>query len=338
MAYRQEPVIDAAAWRGQNILDENTWTITLSGAQVAELKGAVDRLSGEAASPMQFSKADFPLPGFAALTADVLAAVEGGRGFVRLRGLPVAEWSIEQARLGIWGIGTHLGTAVPQDGAGALLHDVRDIGRKFGSDDAIRYFQTNQAIALHNDGGDIFALCCLKQGRSGGRSRLVSAVEVFNEITRRRPDLAAILQQNFHVDARNQHPQGERCQVIPVFAFEHDVLTFILKTAYIESAQRFADVPRLRPEQREALQLLAQVLEEDGMPLDFDLSAGDVLIASNHTIMHGRSDYEDGDAGQRHMLRLWLTIPDGRPLPAHYANTREFATTYAARHDEGRRV
>ena len=36
-------------------------------------------------------------------------------------------------------------------------------------------------------------------------------------------------------------------------------------------------------------------------------------------------------AHRRHMLRLWLTIPNGRPLPPHYADTREYAQTYRQR-------
>ena len=58
-----------------------------------------------------------------------------------------------------------------------------------------------------------------------------------------------------------------------------------------------------------------------------------MLLASNHTIMHGRTAHEDAPAPEtpRHMLRLWLTIPKGRPLPPHYANTREYAQTFRQR-------
>ena len=63
------------------------------------------------------------------------------------------------------------------------------------------------------------------------------------------------------------------------------------------------------------------------------MQPGDVLLASNHTIMHGRTEFEDPPESEyrRLMLRLWLTIPNGRPLPPHYADTREYAQTYRQR-------
>ena len=162
---------------------------------------------------------------------------------------------------------------------------------------------------------------------------MVSAVEVFNEIVRRRPDLAAVLQEDFWMDARGQRPDGARCQILPIYTHHDGHLSIVLKPEYIYSAQRFEDVPRLTDAQHEALELFHQVTREPGMALEFDLRPGDVLLASNHTIMHGRTEFADfpEPENRRHMLRLWLTIPNGRPLPAHYADTREFAQTFRQR-------
>jgi len=194
----------------------------------------------------------------------LLDALEEGRGFALLRGLPVTRWSDAENRIVIWGLGTHLGLPVGQDLAGNLLHDVRDTGRRFGADDSIRYYQTNHAIRLHTDGGDIFALGCVRQGASGGRSLVVSAVEVFNEIARRRPDLAVVLQENFWMDAHDQRPDGACCQVLPIYTRPDDHLSILLKPEYIYSAQRFDDVPRLTDAQREALELFHEVTREPG--------------------------------------------------------------------------
>ena len=164
-------------------------------------------------------------------------------------------------------------------------------------------------------------------------SRLVSAVEVFNTILRRRPDLADVLQQDFHFDARGQRQDGERCQRAPIFTVHEDNLHVLMKRSYIETAQRFDDVPRLTEAQLEALALLNEVMAEDGMALEFRLEPGDTLVASNHVVLHGRTAFSDasGPGSERHMLRLWLTIANGRALPPHYADTREFAATYRRR-------
>jgi hypothetical protein len=327
------PLEDPAAWRGDRMAERFDWIITLDELMIAELESGVSAVAARGIDLFDVTRDDFPLATMSAHIETMLEALEGGRGFVLLRGLPVQRWSDAENRIALWGLGTHLGLPVGQDLPGNLLHDVRDTGRKFGSDDAIRYYQTNHEIRLHTDGGDIFALGCVRQGASGGRSLLVSAVEVFNEIARRRPDLAVVLQEDFWMDARGQRPDGARCQVLPIYTCHDGHLSILLKPEYIYSAQRFDDVPRITGAQREALELFHRVTREPGMALEFDLRSGDVLLASNHTVMHGRTEFEDAPdpARRRHMLRLWLTIPNGRSLPPHYADTREYAQTYRQR-------
>ena len=327
------PLEDPAAWRGDRMAERSDWIVTLGDPMSADFESAVAAVAARGIDLFDVTRDDFPLPDMGAHVETMLGALEGGRGFVLLRGLPVERWSDAENRIALWGLGTHLGLPVGQDLAGNLLHDVRDTGRKFGSDDSIRYYQTSHAIRLHTDGGDIFALGCVRQGASGGRSLVVSAVEVFNEIVRRRPDLAVVLQEDFWMDARGQRPDGARCQVLPIYTWHDGRLSILLKPEYIYSAQRFDGVPRLTDAQREALELFHRVTREPGMALEFSLRPGDVLLASNHTIMHGRTEFEDAPEpeNRRHMLRLWLTIPQGRPLPRHYADTREYAQTYRQR-------
>ena len=327
------PLEDPAAWRGDRMTERFDWIVSLDEPMIAELESAVSAVAARGIDLFDVTCADFPLAKMSGHIETILEALEGGRGFVLLRGLPVQRWSNAENRIAIWGLGTHLGLPVGQDLPGNLLHDVRDTGRKFGTDDSIRYYQTSHAIRLHTDGGDIFALGCVRQGARGGRSLVVSAVEVFNEIARRRPDLAVVLQEDFWMDARGQRPDGARCQVLPIYTRHEGHLNILLKPEYIYSAQRFDEVPRLTDAQREALELFHQVTQEPGMALEFDLQPGDMLLASNHTIMHGRTEFEDSPepSNRRHMLRLWLTIPNGRPLPPHYADTREYAQTYQQR-------
>lgn len=327
------PIEDPAAWRGDRMAERSDWILPLDEGMVAELESAVAAVAARGIDLFAVIRSDFPLPRMSGHIETMLRELEGGRGFVLLRGLPVAQWSDAENRIAIWGLGAHLGPAVGQDLAGNLLHDVRDTGRRFGSDDSIRYYQTSHAIRLHTDGGDVFALGCVRRGASGGRSLVVSAVEVFNEIVRRRPDLAVVLQEDFWMDARGQRPDGARCQILPIYTYHQGHLSILLKPEYIDSAQRFDDVPRLTDAQREALEWFHRITQEPGMALEFDLRPGDVLLASNHTIMHGRTEFEDAPdpAYRRHLLRLWLTIPNGRPLPPHYADTREYAQTYRQR-------
>jgi len=58
-------------------------------------------------------------------------------------------------------------------------------------------------------------------------------------------------------------------------------------------AQRFDDVSPLSEGQREAFTLFESVPEEPGMAMEFRLEPGDSLIASIHTVIHGRPAFAD---------------------------------------------
>jgi Taurine catabolism dioxygenase TauD, TfdA family len=46
------------------------------------------------------------------------------------------------------------------------------------------------------------------------------------------------------------------------------------------------------------------------------LEPGDLQLLNNHVVIHSRTHYEDFEAPdqKRHLLRLWLAVPGGRPL------------------------
>jgi hypothetical protein len=90
---------------------------------------------------------------------------------------------------------------------------------------------------------------------------------------------------------------------------------------YIESAQRFPQVPRLTPAQIEAMDLLDTLVEDPALHLYMDFEPGDIQLVHNHQVLHDRTEYEDWPEPERkrHLLRLWLCPPDGRPLPACFA-------------------
>jgi S-methylmethionine-dependent homocysteine/selenocysteine methylase len=325
---RTTPVPHPAAWTAPEVAaDPSKWTFKLD-PYIEELDKCIEKLAG---TPIEKVTADMvELPTMSAFLEQIRGNLEGGLGFVRLQGMPL-RWTEEQSRLGLWSMGLKLGWCEEQDKAGSLIHNVKDTGKKFGDNSTIRYFQTNQAIPFHTDGCDAFALYCLSRGCAGGMSTLASSALAFNRICERRPDLAEVLQQDFHFDARGQHPDGRLCQVHPVYTYHDGLMSMIHKRPYLDSAQRFDEVPKFTALQKEALDMLDAVLEEEDAVLKFELQAGEMVIANNHNLVHGRSSYQDDGSQTRHCLRLWLSLPNGRPLPPHYAETREYLATYQRR-------
>ena len=52
--------------------------------------------------------------------------------------------------------------------------------------------------------------------------------------------------------------------------------------------------------------------------MDYDLQPGDMQFINNHTILHARGAFEDWedekDGGKRHLLRTWISPPNGRSV------------------------
>jgi len=74
----------------------------------------------------------------------------------------------------------------------------------------VRLYRTRSDIAYHCDAADVVGLLCLSAARRGGLSRLASSVTVFDELLRRRPDLAPRLFEPFALDLRSEERPGMR--------------------------------------------------------------------------------------------------------------------------------
>ncbi len=327
---RTQPVQTPSAWRPRDLETRDGWVFELARDQIDELTTIATRISVAGQTPPVLTHKSFSLATWDKLIEKLRTQLEGGLGFALIRSLPVEDISADVARTMLWGMGHRLGYPEPQDASGSLLHDVRDTGQDLEIDN-IRAYQTNLPIHYHNDGADALALLCYHAAPSGGESQLVSAVSVFNEILNRRPDLAAVLQTPFYFDARGQEgPGSPPYQRIPIYTYHANHLNVLYKRQYIDLAQRFPDVPKLTSQQIEALDLMDRICEE--LAFQFTMEPGDVVVANNYDILHARSAFQDKDADlRRHMMRLWLSLPNGRPLPPVFEHTREFCHSYARR-------
>ncbi len=230
-------------------------------------------------------------------------------------------WGPRQSALAFLGLGLHLGNLRSQNAQGHLLGHVRDQGLS-SKDPNVRIYQTRERQNYHTDSCDVVGLLCLHPARSGGLSSLVSTVTIFNELRRRRPDLARVLFEPIETDRRGEASPGQRPFFrIPVFNWHAGLLTTIYHRPYIESARRFAEVPPLTPLQTEALDAFDALANDPALHFFMEFRAGDVQLVHNHTLLHDRTAFEDWPEPERrrHLLRLWLAPAEARPLPAVFA-------------------
>ena len=308
-------------WHGPAMAARSDWVEPLAGSELAEIEAAAAPLAARDTDIAGLAVADFPLPTLAPRLARIRHDVLHGRGFALLRGLPVAHWPLRLAATAFYGLGLHLGRAVSQNAAGHVLGHVRDLGLK-SDDPRVRIYQTAERQTFHTDSCDIVGLLCLQTAKAGGHSALVSTGAVWNAVLQRRPDLAAELLQPLATDRRGEVPPGQQpFFMIPVLNWFDGRLSGLYHRSYVDSAQRFADAPRLRPAQVEALDLFDSLCNSPDFHFLMTLQRGDIQLVHNHVLLHDRTAFTDWPEPdrRRHLLRLWLAPTDARPLPPVYA-------------------
>jgi len=317
---RPLPLVEAAsAWTGAVLrADPAAWTYTLSSQEITEIEAATVEAMSRGLDIAEISRGNFPLPRFGHTLDALRREILKGRGFVLIRGLPVIDKPIRQNAISYCGIGSYFGNMCSQNAKGHLLGHVRDLGGPTTlADPTVRAYHTAERQMFHTDGSDIVGLLCLRQARVGGLSSIVSSMSLYNRMATERPDLLRRLFVPLPFDRRGEVPEGMLpFYLIPVFTDYADQLSVGYTRRNINSSQRHPSAPRLTPEDVEALDLFDALANDDELRLDMVLEPGDMQFLHNHTVLHDRTAFEDwpDPEQKRHLLRLWLAAPDGRPL------------------------
>ncbi len=320
-----QTVHSPAGWRGDELFRREDWQYVLNETDIQALDDALEAVR---ALPMeQISPDNFSPRNLSDRLFKVRDSLENGSGAFRLRGLPVHRFSEDQIARIFWGIGAHIGTPVSQSSTGERLFHVRDEGYKIGHQRA-RGPNTSKELAFHTDRCDVIAFCCVKQAKSGGENLLVSSVTVHNEILERRPDLMRLLYEPYYyrrhnVDEGNRFPYCRQ----PIFAIHEGHFIANILRVLIDRAYALPEVPDMTPAQREALDLVEEIASDSTLNVRFRQAPGDMLFVNNFVVFHKRTAFHDAEnaASGRHLFRLWLSVPNSRPLPRafedHYRTT-----------------
>lgn len=312
-------ITEPSAWIGPQIQHDESWIHRFDDEALAELDAALAQVKRVGAR-IPFGAHAFPLPRLATRLQAILNDVENGMGFKLLRGIPRGRYSDEECELLYWGLASHLGVPISQNGRGHLLGHVRDEGRTQADPNA-RAYQTNQRMDFHTDmlPMDLLALFCLRTAKRGGASKLTSALTIHNVLREERPDLLQALYGDFHIDWRGEEPEGEKpLFTLPMFS-ERDgrVTARINSLPYYESAARHGAQYAPTAEQREALLMVQEIANRPELMLSMDFHEGDIQLVNNHTMLHAREAYEDypEPGRERHLLRMWIAVDDAKRRP-----------------------
>lgn len=302
------PIASPAAWRGAELREQSDWLITLTRAEIAEIEAALHNLRQDDRPLHALSVADFAWPTVQRRIQQWTATLASGRGVQVVRGLPVQGWSERECERFFWGLGLHLGIPGAQNRDEELLGHVRDQGASY-DDPRVRGYKTAAHLAYHCDAADVVGLFCLQTAKSGGQSRFVSSVAVWNELFARRPDLAERLFAPMELDSRGDGGLNF-FPIVPCRYFAGQLRTFY-HADYLRTAQQHRGARPLGARERELLDLYDEIASSPSFYLEMEFERGDIQLLNNHFVLHARSAYVDHEEAQRkrHLLRLWLSLP-----------------------------
>jgi hypothetical protein len=245
----------------------------------------------------------------------IRADLEEGSGLFRLE-ITSAEILSNAASEWFLSLVNRIGTPVSQSAQGGLILSIRN--ESYGQEDyRTRGPNTNRKLGFHTDRCDVIGFLCLQPAKIGGENQVISSPQIEKIIRKERPDLHVILCQPFPykrhvVDKGNALPYCEQ----PVFSWKDNHFACSYLRVLIDRADQDAQCPGLSNDQREALDFLDSVCEREMLQTRFTLKRGDLLFLNNWTTLHRRTAFEDFEEPEkrRHLLRVWLSVPNSRPL------------------------
>jgi hypothetical protein len=198
------------------------------------------------------------------------------------------------------------------------MSDVRDEGGEYRGKNG-RGYDTNASLDFHCDFCDLVGLLCLRTAKSGGTSLITSSIAVHDEIRRTRPDLLEVLYQPFYYSLQGAGAPGDRPYfTCPIYGTKEQRFASRCNRKNVIAAQEnFAEIPRLTPQQIEALDYFDTLIADPRFCYSMEPRRGDIQLLNNHVTLHSRTSFVDHDdpALRRHLLRLWLALPEGQALP-----------------------
>jgi len=328
-ATKHAPIEGDCVWTGKEIEKSDRWIRHLTQAHVAELDRALKGIKAKGLDWTGVTKENFPLTGFDDLFDSIREELENGSGILKLRGWPVDKYDEADLRIMYNGFAKHLATPVFQNRSGEMMRAIRDegahVGKTYGQtqDQKGGTFLSSYARTLssgelrfHTDRTDVVTLLCVRQARKGGVSKLASSPAIHNAMLKQRPDLVDELYKDIWRSRFGEEgTTKETAYPLPIWGVRDGKFTSHYSQTFVDAAQLGTDVPKLTPKQDEALALLRKLAQE--LCMEMVLEPGDLQLINSHVTYHGRTSFEDdaSTGNDRLLLRLWLCMPNNRPLP-----------------------
>ncbi|WP_417724282.1 TauD/TfdA family dioxygenase [Salipiger sp.] len=302
---------DARRW-SRDSLDPAPLRYTLTVAALDEIDTALRFARENGLTVDTIEQEDFRLPSFARDVAELRARLDKGAGFVVIGGIPEGRYDEAESEIVAWALCNYLGQIIRQGiGQDRRFFTVSDKGMPGG--DPTRIGASPKRSPKHSDNGCLeprspgyLALYCVRSAAEGGESTLISARTIHDTVARERPDLLPLLFETYHFRAPQAHvwPSKGPTVQMPILEVKGGELRVHYARVMVEPGMEMAGTP-LSATQREALDLLDDVLDRPELNHRFTLQPGEMLVLNNLVLLHGREAFAAGSGG-RTLKRFWM--------------------------------
>jgi hypothetical protein len=305
------PIRGRGAWTRRTVGGKQGFACGLTEAHLLAIE---DILANTRSMPPQsIERRHFDHPLLNRLLAAIKREVIHGRGVVIIQGLSQNRFSPEQMERICWGFGTHWGSAHSQNLDGDRLGRVRNEEAEDG-------YKSTGELEFHCDLFQVLALMCVQRAESGGTTRLASSLAIYNAILKARPDLLPALYRGFYYATEAGNGVISRTPV-PVFSCQQGQLSCMYLGALMRKAAALMNT-KLPAELDEAMELFEKTAED--ISVEFMLEPGEMVVCDNFSTLHARTSFTDSEQRKRYLLRLWLSLPDGRPFDRAVAERGDY--------------
>ncbi|CAN7323144.1 TauD/TfdA family dioxygenase [Variovorax sp. LjRoot178] len=284
---------DIAAWRSADLARDMRWMTRFDEAERADLLQVLRAGQRPGRALLGYRHSDFP---FGQTTlAKIRRAVDEaqhGLGVALLKGFPREGVTPDEFELLTWAVDLHVGVARPQDKMTRYINRVQDAGTVYRSPTG-RGYSSNAELDFHVDGADIVLLSCFNQAPVGGDSMCASSTAAWRQLLAERPDLAEALLEPLPFSRQGEQAEGLAAfRLMPVYGeMDGEVFCMWVRNR-VEQGEKLPGAPRITAKQREAMDLLDEIVRRPAFMYSMRLEPGDLQILSNFTALHSRTQFQ----------------------------------------------
>jgi len=321
LSLRHKPIEGPSVWVGRDVLPED-YRVELSDASLDEIRLAAYEILAFPLQTIMLRPEDFAMPACREQMARVRHIIDHNVRFAIVDRLPITELGARDATAIYWILSSMVSRPVAQKLDGTLIYDVLDTGQQALPGSGVRPDKTNTEIRFHNDNAynntppDYVGLLCLRQAMSGGHSRVISFHTAHNALLARHPNELPRLYQPFWFDRQREfHLDESSVFAAPVFE-DTGAVKARFSVHQINSGYALRGEP-IDTEGAAAIAAMFEIVEEDGLSVDFDLEPGQIQFVDNRALGHSRTAFVDyPEPGcKRHLVRLWMRDHGRRAYP-----------------------